>query len=209
MKRIWPDIPRELSQFLRGIKHKVTKGNGPKSDIQKLQDQVQKLQEEAKHGHIEKLKEGLEELEDALEELEDKEKPPKPPKPEKKAKRIAILNNQTHQEIIMDTIHLGTERVYTLEGRDAQNNPAPLLAGDIPAWTVAPTGIVTLAPTADGTACEVIASATGTGGDCTVTATGKNAKGGAITGSVDINVPAAEAPLATRLELTAGPEIPV
>lgn len=152
----------------------------------------------------EKLEDKREELEDKREKLEDeREKPPKPPK---KAKRIAILNNQTNQEIKMDTIHLGSERVYTAEGRDAQNNPAPLLAGDVPVWTVSPTGVVSLFPTSDGLSCEIPSVAAGT---CTVTITGKDVKGGVVTGSVDITVPGAEPALATRIELTAGPEIPV
>jgi len=123
----------------------------------------------------------------------------------KKAKRIAILNEH-HKEITMDTIHLGSERVYTAEGRDAQNVPRDLLAGDVPIWTVSPDGVVTLLPTSDGLSCEVIAVGAG---NCTITCTGKNTKGDVILGTADINVPAAETPVATRIELTAGPEIPV
>lgn len=124
----------------------------------------------------------------------------------KKAKRIAIFNNQTNQEIEMDIIHLGNERVYAAEGRDAQNNPADLFPGDVPTWNVSPSGVVTLFPTSDGMSCEIPSAAAGT---CTVQCTGKDVKGGVVTGSIDITVPAAEPPLATRIELTAGPEIPV
>ncbi len=178
-------------------------------DAKKLEDSAEKLEKEAEKSgdpklerKAEEVQEGIEDLRDQLEELEDDEKPPKP----HKAKRIAIINNQTHQEIKMDTIHLGSERVYTAEGRDAQNNFAELLEGDVPVWTVSPTGVVTLFPTSDGMSCETVSVAAG---DCTLTCTGKDVKGGSVTGSADINVPAAEPPLATRIELTAGPEIPV
>lgn len=172
------------------------KKDKPESDIDKLQKHVKKLEDGA-----EKLEDEIEKLADELEELEDK-----PGKPPKKAKRIAILNNQTGQEIKMDIITLGKERVYTAEGRDAQNNPAPLLAGDVPVWSASPTGIVTLFPTSDGMSCEVVAAAAGA---CTLTVTGKDVKAGSVSGSADISVPGAEPPLATRIELTAGPEIPV
>ncbi len=197
------------SQSEKALRLILEKKKGKKEElVDDIQDKINKIQKEVKG----KVKDDVEELEDQVEELEDEidrgkpDKPPKPPKPEKKAKRIAILNNQTHQEIKKMEIPIGSESVVTAEGRDAQNNPAPLLAGDVPTYASDTAGVVTLFPTSDGLAVEIVGVAAGA---CTVTVTGKDAKGGVITGSIDITVPAAEPPLATRIELTPGPVIPV
>ena len=104
----------------------------------------------------------------------------------------------------METIAVGNKRTITAKAVDDAGNQRPTDAAPY-TWTANRTGLVSLTPSSDGRQCDVTGLAPGT---TKVTAHADADPGPAVTdimGEIDLTITV----LATKLELTAGPEVPV
>lgn len=97
------------------------------------------------------------------------------------------------------TLTVGKHKTLAIAPTDANGNPAPVTNIQ---W-IAANADVTLAPAADGLSAVVLGVTTG---DVVVSVSAVNSESTTLNDSITITVVAAPVPVATALNLTAGPE---
>ena len=122
---------------------------------------------------------------------------------EQLASRMAILD-ESRKETHMETLTQDHKRTLTTKavddaGQERLTDASPYT------WEATPSDVVTLTPTADGRACDVLGVKAGTAIVKVTADADPEAPVVPIFGSVDIQVMAV---LATKIEITVGPEGP-